>query len=92
MKQNPPNLNDLLGSAQAHDLLRNKDSLEALMKSGEAQRLMELLNQNAGDGLKDAAKSAMSGDAAPLMKLVEGLMRHPESSKLVEQLNKKVQK
>lgn len=90
MNQKQPGLNDMLNSPQAANLLKNKQALESLMKSGEAQRLMELLNQNAGSGLKDAAQSAMKGDTAQLMSLVEGLMKDPKSAKLVEELHQKV--
>lgn len=90
MNQKHPNLNEVLTSPEAANLLKNKQAIESLMKSGEAQRLMELLNQNAGSGLKDAAQSAMKGDTAQLMGLVQGLMKDPKSAKLVEDLNKKI--
>lgn len=90
MNQKQPNLNEVLTSPEAANLLKNKQAIESLMKSGEAQRLMELLNQNAGSGLKDAAQSAMKGDTTQLMGLVQGLMKDPKSAKLVEELNKKI--
>lgn len=90
MNQKQPNLSEVLTSPEAANLLKNKQAIEALMKSGEAQRLMELLNQNAGNGLKDAAQSAMKGDARQLMNLVQGLMKDPKNAKLVEDLNKKI--
>lgn len=90
--KNQPDLSNVLSAPQAADLLKNKQAVESLMKSGEAKRLMELLNQNAGGGLKGAAQSAMKGDTSQLMNLVEGLMKNPESAKLVEDLNKKVGK
>ena len=92
MNQKQPGLQDLLNTPETASLLKNKQAVESLMKSGEAQRLMELLNQNAGSGLKDAAQSAMKGDTTQLMSLVEGLMKNPQSAKLVEELNKKVPK
>lgn len=90
MNQKHPNLNEVLTSPEAANLLKNKQAIESLMKSGEAQRLMELLNQNAGNGLKDAAQSAMKGDTTQLMGLVQGLMKDPKNAKLVEDLNKKI--
>lgn len=90
MNQKHPNLNEVLTSPETANLLKNKQAIESLMKSGEAQRLMELLNQNAGSGLKDAAQSAMKGDTTQLMGLVQGLMKDPKSAKLVEELNKKI--
>lgn len=85
-----PNLNQVFASPQAQNLLNNKQALESIIKSGEAQRLMELLNKNAGNGLKNAAQSAMQGDASQLKKLVDDLMNNPESAQLIENLNKKV--
>ena len=92
MNKSKPDLKEVMGSPQAAELLKNKQGLEKLMKSGEAQRLVELLNRNAGGGLKDAAQSAMQGDATRLMGLVDGLMKDPKNAKLVEDLNKKVRK
>ena len=90
MNQKKPDLNEVLTSPQAASLLKNKQAMESLMKSNEAQRLMELLNQNAGSGLKDAAQSAMKGDTTQLMGLVQGLMKDPKNAKLVEELNNKI--
>lgn len=87
-----PGLNDMLNSPQANGLLRDKQAVESLMRSGEAQQLMKLLDQSSGGGLKDAAQSAMQGDAAQLMGLVEGLMKNPQTVKLMEELQKKVGK
>ncbi len=90
MKQKRNDLNDVLSSPQAAELMKNKQALEALLRSGEAQRLMERLKQSAGGGLQQAAQSAMNGDAAQLMGLVQGLMQDPQSARLVEELNKKI--
>lgn len=90
MNQKQPGLDDLLHTPQAANLLKDKQAVEALMKSGEARRLIELLHQNAGGGLQDAAQSAVNGDASQLMSLVQGLMKDPQSARLVEELNKKV--
>ena len=90
MNQNKSDFTEVLTSPQAANLLKNKQAMENLMKSDEAQRLMELLNQNAGSGLKDAAQSAMKGDTAQLMGLVQNLMKDPKNAKLVEDLNRKI--
>ena len=92
MNPNQPDLNEMLHSPKTADLLKDRQAMDALLHSDEARRLMELLNQNAGGGLKDAAQSAMKGNAAQLVGLVQGLMSDPHSAKLVEELNKKVQK
>lgn len=90
MDQKQPDLNQILTSPQASSLLKNKQALEALINSGEAKRLMESLNRKAGSGLQDAARSAMQGDTAQLMSLVQGLMQDPKNAQLAEQLNSKI--
>lgn len=90
MDQNHPNLNEVLKSPQASNLLKNKQAIESLMKSAEAQKLMELLNRNSGESLKNAAQSAMSGDSKQLMSMVQNLMSDPNNVKLIEDLNKKI--
>ena len=92
MDKKQPNLNEMLNSPQAADLLKNKQAVESILHSQEAKRLMELLHQNSGGGLEQAARSAMGGDPSRLMGLVENLMRDPQSAGLVENLNKKVPK
>ena len=52
-----------------------------------AQRLMELLNRNAGGKLKTAAASAALGDTKDLLSMVRQVMADPEGAKLVERLN-----
>ena len=49
------NLDELMKDPKAAGLLKNKALLQSLMQSPDTQRLMELLSQNAGDGLKTAA-------------------------------------
>lgn len=90
MNQPQPDLNEVLRSPQAAELLKNKQAMENLMRSGEAQRLMEMLNRNSGGGLKDAAQSAMKGDGTQLIDLVRGLMNDPKNAKLVQDLNAKI--
>ncbi len=90
MNQKQSDLNQILSSPQASGLLKDKKALESLMHSGEAQRLVERLNQNSGGGLKDAAQSAMNGDTSRLMDLVQGIMKDPKNAKLIEDLQKKM--
>ncbi len=91
MNPNQPNLNDLLQSPETANFLKNRQVVETLLHSGEARKLMDLLNRNAGGNLSDAAQSAMNGNTAQLMGLVQSLMNDPQSAKLAEDLNKKVQ-
>ena len=63
------NLDELMKDPKAAGLLKNKALLQSLMQSPDTQRLMELLSQNAGDGLKTAAAK---GDTGALL----GMVRH----------------
>lgn len=92
MNQKRPDFSQLMGDPRAASILNDKQAVEDLVHSGEAQRLMELLDKNAGGGLKQAAQSALKGDSARLMALVEGLMRDPQGAKLVQDLKGKFSK
>lgn len=71
-------------------LLQDKQTVATIMQSQEAKQLMDLLNQNSGQSLKDAAQSALKGDTARLTRLVDNLMQNPQSAKLMEELQKKL--
>lgn len=90
MNQSQPDLNEMLRSPQAAELLKNRQALESLLRSDEARRLLDSLNQNSGGGLKNAAQAAMKGDGTQLMGLVQGLMNDPKSARLVQDLNAKL--
>lgn len=92
MDKNKPNLSEFLNSPQTSELLQNRQVMESLLNSDETRKLMEMLNQSSGNELKSAAQSAIKGKPEQLMGLVEGLMKDPQSAKLVEELNKKVRK
>ena len=68
-------------------LEHNRALLEQVIHSPDAQRLMELLNRNAGGNLKTAAATAALGDTKDLLSMVRQVMADPEGAKLVERLN-----
>ena len=68
-------------------LEHNRALLEQVIHSPDAQRLMELLNQNAGGKLKTAAASAALGDTKDLLAMVRQVKQNPEGAKLVERRN-----
>ena len=69
------------------ELEKNRALLEQVVHSSDAQRLMELLNQNSGGKLKTAAASAALGDTKALLNMVRQVMQSPEGAQLVERLN-----
>ena len=80
------NLDELMKDPKAAGLLKNKALLQSLMQSPDTQRLMELLSQNAGDGLKTAAaKGALLG-------MVRQVMQSSEGARLVQNISQAVPK
>lgn len=75
-------------TSPADQLKQNKALLEQVVRSPDAQRLAELLEQTAGGGLKQAAASAARGDTGALLDMVRRVMGSPEGAKLVERLNR----
>lgn len=90
MSKEQPKLDELLKTPQAAGLLKNKDAVMGLMGSPDAQKLMEMLNQKGGAGLKTAADAAMKGDAGELMGLVQGIMQSKEGAELIQRINKSI--
>ena len=83
---------DILHSAQAEHLLKSKEKLLDMMHSPDANRLMELLQKNGGTQLQSAADSAMKGNPAQLMNLVQQVMATPDGAKTVQNIQKNLPK
>jgi hypothetical protein len=92
MKQLPKDLEQLMNSPEAVNLLKNKDAIMALSNSPDAQKFMQLLNQSSGGNLQAAADAAMKGDASLLSKLVNEVTQSPEGAKAVSNLSKSIPK
>ena len=84
------NLDEMMKDPQAAQLLKNKQKLQQLVNSPDAKKLMELLNQNGGAELQNAAKAAMNGDTAALMGLMQQVMNRPEGAKAMEGISRKI--
>ncbi len=69
------------------DLVKNKEALNRLARSGDAQRLMELLRQGAVS--RGAAEAAVKGDTSQLVGMMQRLMNTPEGGgELVERISR----
>lgn len=79
-----------LKEAAEAELVKNQDAIVRLAKSGEAQRLMTLLQQRGG--VQEAAKAAADGDPSQLMSMMDQLMRTKEGAELVEQIGAQAKK
>lgn len=84
-KQQQPG--NIMNSPQAAKLLKDQSAVESIVKSPDAQALVNMLNQSSGGGLKAAAEAAMKGDATQLQGLLDRLMKDPSGAKVVERIN-----
>ena len=92
MAKSDPTLEALKKDPQAAQLLSDPAGLKALLGSPETKKLIELLNQQGGDGLQSAAKAAATGKPEALMGLLNQVMNTQEGSQAVEGRKKKTQK
>ena len=90
MVKNRPNRESASLPQHPEQLLNNKQTVEAIIQSREAKQLMDILNQNSGQNLKDAAQAALKGDTTQLAQLVDHLKQNPQSARLMENLQKKI--
>ena len=80
------NLDELMKDPKAAGLLKNKDLLKNILSSPDTNRLMNLLNQNAGGGLQSAAAAAAQGDPSQLTGLLNQVMQSKEGAQVVGRL------
>ena len=66
-----------------------REALERLAKSGDAQRLFAIL-KNSGQ-VQQAAKAAAQGDAEQLTAMVSQLMNTREGARLIERLRRQAE-
>lgn len=64
---------------------KNRDAISRLAQSGDAQRLMALLNKQSGH-VQEAAKQAAAGDPSRLMAIMDQLMHSKEGAELVDRI------
>jgi len=81
-----------MNDPQAAQLLKDPAALKRLLTAPETQKLMALLQAQAGDGLQSAAQAAAKGKPDALMGILGQVMRSKEGSSAVEGLQKKAPK
>ena len=87
-----PSLDEMMKSPQAAELMKDQTSLMGLANSPDAQKLIQLLNQNAGGQLKGAAEAAMKGDTSQLIAVLNQVIQSPDGARAVEGIQKKLPK
>lgn len=66
-------------------------SMQGLLRMAQSpagQKLIQMLQQNGGEGLQQALSKAASGDYSDAKQAIADLMKDPEAKKLIEQLGR----
>lgn len=92
MNQNNFNLDALKKDPQAAQLLSDPKALKSLLSAPETQKLINLLNQQAGSGLQGAAQAAAQGKPDALLGILNQVMQSTEGAETIAGLKKKTQK
>ena len=72
--------------------MQDKEKLRQVLSSPEVRRLAAVLNAQSGGQLRQAARSAQSGNTAQLEQMMHTLSASPDGARLLEQLQKKLGK
>ena len=64
---------------------KNREAISQLARSGDAQKLMALLNKQSGN-VQEAARQAAAGDPSQLMTIMNQLMHSKEGAELVDRI------
>lgn len=70
------------------DLMKNREAIGKLAQSGQAKRLVQLLDQSGG--VKAAAQAAAAGKPEHLMSMMNQLMSTREGAQLMESISQQV--
>lgn len=70
------------------DLMKNREAIGKLAQSGQAKRLVQLLDQSGG--VKAAAQAAAAGKPEQLMSMMNQLMSTREGAQLMESISQQV--
>lgn len=92
MAQSDPTFDVLKKDPQAARLLGDPAALSSLLSSPETRKLVSLLSQAGGDGLKAATQAAAKGQPEALMGILNQVMGSPEGAQAAQAFQKKTQK
>lgn len=70
------------------DWMKNREAIGKLAQSGQAKRLVQLLDQSGG--VKAAAQAAAAGKPEQLMSMMNQLMSTREGAQLMESISQQV--
>ena len=73
-------------TAAASHMVKNRDAIRQLAQSGEARRLVSLLQQNGS--VESAAQAAAKGRPQELMSMLQKLLATQEGAQLVQNIER----
>lgn len=73
-------------TAAASQMVKNRDAIRQLAQSGEAKRLVSLLQQNGS--VESAAQAAAKGRPQELMAMLQNLLATQEGAQLVQNIER----
>ena len=65
------------------------EQIQSVLGSREGQRLLQLLNRDGGAALRQAAGLVRNGNLEEARRVMEPMMRDPETARLAEEINRK---
>ena len=79
---------DAKTAAAIERLKQNKGLAEQIMRSGDGQKLMDMLaGSDGGAALDRAANAAVKGDTKELSQMLQNLMRNKDAAAVMNRLN-----
>ena len=78
---------DAKTAAAIERLKQNTGLAEQIMRSGDGQKLMQMLTGDGGAALNRAAQSAAKGDARELSQMLQNLMQNPDGAAVMGRIN-----
>ena len=83
---------DNMATKLAEQLKQNPAMIQAMMRSQDGQKLIQMLTQgDRGSGFQQAVQSASAGNPAQMMQMVQRLMQNPEGAALIDRINRAMQ-
>ncbi len=76
-------------NASKEGLPFSQQQARRVLTSPEGQKLLQLLNQDGGNALRQAAQAMRAGDYTAAQAILGPLMQSPQAQQLIEKLNEK---
>ena len=76
-------------TASKEGLPFSEQQIRSVLGSPEGQKLLQLLNQDGGAALRQAAQAMRAGDYAAAQHVLSPLMQSPQAQQLIAKLNEK---